>query len=70
MSAWHYQNGDKMPLNLPPKVRSAIYILVVMGTSVVLPLHAAGVLNDLALSVWTSVSGAASLLAALNVASK
>lgn len=56
-----------MPLNLPIKVRAAIYILVVLGTSVVIPLHAGKVINDLALSVWTSVSGAASLLAALNI---
>lgn len=56
-----------MPLNLPPKVRAAIYILVVIGTSVVLPLNAAHVVNDIVLSVWTSVSAAASLLAALNV---
>lgn len=56
-----------MELNFPPKVRAAIYILVVMGTAVLVPLNLAHVVNDVVMSVWTSVSGAASLLAALNV---
>ena len=59
-----------MELNFPPKVRAAIYILVVLGTSVLVPLNVAHVVNDVVLSVWTSVSGAASLLAALNVNTK
>jgi hypothetical protein len=56
-----------MQLNFPPKVRAAIYILVVLGTATLVPLNVAGVVNNVVLSVWTSVSGAASLLAALNV---
>lgn len=56
-----------MQLNLPSKVRAAIYIIVVLGTATLVPLNVAGVVNDVVLSVWTSVSGAASLLAALNV---
>lgn len=53
--------------NLPPKVRFAVYVSVVLGTSVVVPLHAFAVIGDLWLALWTSVSGAASLLASLNV---
>ena len=56
-----------MELNFPPKVRSAIYIIVVLGTATLVPLNVAGVVDNVILSVWTSVSGAASLLAALNV---
>lgn len=56
-----------MEINLPSRVRATIYVLVVMGTAVLVPLNVAGVVNDVVLSVWTSVSGAASLLAALNV---
>jgi hypothetical protein len=56
-----------MQLNPPPKVRATIYITVVMGTALLLPLHAGEVVRDLWMNVWTSVSAAASLLAALNV---
>lgn len=56
-----------MSINLPPQVRAIIYVLVVMGTAVLVPLNIAHVVSDVVMSVWTSVSGAASLLAALNV---
>lgn len=56
-----------MQLNPSPKVRTIIYILVVLGTAILVPLNIGHVISDLAMSVWTSVSGAASLLAALNV---
>ena len=56
-----------MNLNPPSKVRALIYVTVVMGTAVLVPLHAAGVVSDLVLAVWTSISGAASMLAAVNV---
>lgn len=59
-----------MELNLPPKVRAAIYIIVVLGTATLVPLNVAGVVDNVILSVWTSVAGAASLLAALNVNTK
>jgi hypothetical protein len=59
-----------MNLNPPPNVRAVIYILVVIGTSVVVPLNAAHVLSDTLLLVWTSVSGAVSLLAGFNVSQK
>ena len=56
-----------MNLIFPPKVRAAIYVLIVMGTAVLVPLNASNVVSDIVLSVWTSVSGAAAALAALNV---
>lgn len=56
-----------MQLNPPAKVRAVIYILVVMGTAVLVPLNVAHIVSDVVMSVWTSVSAAASLLAALNV---
>lgn len=59
-----------MDIMFPPKVRATIYVLVVLGTAVLVPLNVAGVVNDLIMSVWTSVCGAASALAALNVSKK
>lgn len=59
-----------MDIVFPPKVRATIYIIVVIGTAFIVPLYAGHVLNDLVLAVWTSVSGAVSALAALNVSSK
>lgn len=51
----------------PPKVRKVIYVLVVLGTAVLVPLNVGEVVSDLVMSVWTSVAGAASALAAFNV---
>lgn len=56
-----------MQLNPPAKVRVAIYVIIVMGTAVLVPLNVAHIVSDLVMSIWTSVSGAASLLAAVNV---
>lgn len=62
--------GTIMQFNPNPKVRLVIYIIVVMLTALIVPLHAAGVVNDTILAVWTSIAGAASLLAGINVSSK
>lgn len=59
-----------MKINLPDKVRQVIYVIVVLGTAVLVPLEAANVIDTLVLTVWSSVSGAAALLAAFNVPSK
>lgn len=56
-----------MELNLPPQVRMAIYVVVVIGTAVIVPLHSENVVSDLLFNVWTSLSAAASALAAYNV---
>lgn len=59
-----------MDILFPARVRAVIYVLVVIGTAVLVPLHAGNVVSDLVFNVWTSVAGAASALAALNVARK
>lgn len=59
-----------MDLIFPPRVRAVIYITVVIGTAVLVPLNAAGAVSDLIMSVWTSLSAAASALAAFNVSKK
>lgn len=56
-----------MDIIFPARVRATIYVLVVIGTAVLVPLHAGNVVSDLVFNVWTSVAGAASALAALNV---
>lgn len=56
-----------MKLNPPHNVRVAIYVITVVCTAVVVPLHLAGLLPDVVLSVWTSLAGAAAGLASLNV---
>ncbi len=56
-----------MEIVFPPKVRATIYVLVVLGGAVLVPLNAADIVSDVVLAVFTSVSSAASLLAALNV---
>jgi hypothetical protein len=55
-----------MEIIFPQKVRAAIYVLVTLGTAIIVPLHAGGVINDLFFNVWTSVTGATTALAALN----
>lgn len=59
-----------MDINLSPKTRQLIYIVVVMGTSVIVPLHQFHVVSDLVMAVWSGFSGSASLLAAFNVNNK
>lgn len=51
----------------PARIRTIIYVVVVMGSAVLVPLNVAHVVSDLVMAVWTSVSGAASGLAALNI---
>ena len=59
-----------MDVIFPPKVRATIYVIVVLGSAVLVPLNAQNVVSDLVMSVWTSLAGAASALAALNVSQK
>ena len=56
-----------MEVIFPPRVRATIYILVVLGSAVLVPLNLAHVVSDVVFAVWTSVAGAASGLAALNI---
>lgn len=59
-----------MKLNLPPKLRLFLYIFVVIGTSIIVPLGANQVISDVIVSVWASFSAAVSALAAFNVDTK
>lgn len=59
-----------MEFNLPSNVRAAIYVGVLLGTAILVPLHASHAVSDLVMAVWTSLSGAASGLAYLNVSNK
>lgn len=59
-----------MDLNPSPNVRAVLYVVVVFGTALLVPLNAAHVVSDVVMSVWTSVAGAASALAAFNVSNK
>lgn len=56
-----------MDINFPPQVRAAIYVLVVLGGAILVPLNATGNVSDTVLAVYSSVAAAASLLARLNV---
>jgi hypothetical protein len=62
-----YKEKVMKKITLPYKVRAAIYVIVLLGTAVIVPLHTAGILSDVVFAVWTSVAGAASGLALLNV---
>lgn len=56
-----------MEIKLPAKIRLTIYLIVLFGTALIVPLQAYGRITDLVVAIWTSVAGAASGLAALNV---
>ncbi len=56
-----------MKLNPPYRIRITIYVITVIGTAVLVPLHQSGLLPDVVLAVWTSLAGAVSGLAAINV---
>jgi hypothetical protein len=59
-----------MDINFPPVVRKTIYVVVVMGTAVLVPLDQLHMIPQYVSAIWTSVAGAASLLAAFNVSKK
>lgn len=59
-----------MDIIFPAKIRATIYVVGVLGSAVLVPLNVAGVISDLVMSVWTSLSGAAFALAALNITRK
>ena len=56
-----------MKINLPDTARQVIYVIVVLGTALIVPLEAGGIVPTLVLTVWSSLAGAASLLAAFNI---
>lgn len=56
-----------MTLNLPPKVRAAIYAANVMGSPIMAYLLARGVIGTLEVGLWAAEMSAVFLLAGLNV---
>jgi hypothetical protein len=56
-----------MRVNLPDKVRVAIYVLTALGTPVVGYLFAKDVLGELEVTLWGALVTAVNSMAALNV---
>lgn len=56
-----------MELNLPPKVRQAIYVIGFIGSPLMGYLNEQGVITSFQLGLYTVIMGAAFALAALNV---
>ena len=57
-------------LNIPRKVRAAIYLFVLFGSPVVVYLTAVGLFGPLEAALWTSLSGIAAGIAQLNLTPK
>lgn len=56
-----------MTINLPYKVRAAIYILIVLGTPLIAYLRVRGFIGDNEVVLWGAYVTAAGTLAAVNV---
>lgn len=56
-----------MPLNLPPRLRQALYILTALGTPVAIYAQAKGYIGDLGVILWSSEVGVVSAMAGFNV---
>lgn len=56
-----------MTLNLPPKVRIALYLLTVVGTPVVAYLFAKKYVGELEVTLWSAEVAVAGVVAAFNV---
>lgn len=59
-----------MTVNLPPRVRVALYILTGLGTPLVAYLAAKGIIEDLEVVLWSAEVTVVSGMAAFNVATK
>jgi hypothetical protein len=55
-----------MTLNLPPRVRLALYLLTVIGTPIAVYLQAKGIIGDLEFILWGAEVTAVTGLAAIN----
>lgn len=56
-----------MTINLPTKVRAALYILTGLGTPVVAYLFAKDIIGDLEVTLWSAEVTFVSILAMFNV---
>lgn len=55
-----------MRVNLPDRVRAALYVLIALGTPIVGYLLAKGILGELEVSLWGGLVTAVTSMAALN----
>ena len=56
-----------MTLQIPHRIRTAIYILTALGTPLVAYLASRGIIGDLEVALWSAEVSAASAMAVLNV---
>lgn len=56
-----------MKLNIPYKIRAALYILTAIGTPIIAYLFAKGVIGELEVTLWAAEVTVVNTLAALNV---
>lgn len=56
-----------MEINLPPRVRSGLYVITAIGTPVIGYLFDKGIVSTTEVSLWASLVTAVSALAAFNV---
>lgn len=56
-----------MNLNLPNKVRAALYVLTALGTPIVAYLFAKGFIGEIEVALWAAEVTAVNAMAALNV---
>ena len=56
-----------MQINLPPAVRSTLYVITAVGTPVIAYLLSKGTISEVEVSLWSGVVTAVSALAAYNV---
>lgn len=55
-----------MTINVPYKIRAALYIFTLLGSPLIAYLQAKGVIGALEVTLWLAEVSAVSLLAALN----
>lgn len=56
-----------MRINLPSKVRAALYVFTALGTPIVAYLLAKGIIGELEVALWSGEVAVVTSMAALNV---
>lgn len=56
-----------MRINLPSKVRAAIYVFTAVGSPIMGYLLARGIIGELEMALWTAEIAAVTAMAALNI---
>lgn len=57
-------------INLPPKLRIALYALIALGSPVMVYLDARHIIGQLEMNLWLAEAAVVSTMAALNVSKK